>query len=124
MAMLEESENETTVESRVRIPRAPGPPYWPSGSADLTTRDSQIDRSAGVAREGVGGPLGMLRSMKPLTWDVPEEEIGRLVSISVATLPTHSSRLTPVVLTAAGERPRPGGVPPAPRIPKGPWTPP
>src|SRR5215471_21172877 len=81
-------EKETAEESSVRDPQAPGPSYLKSGSADLTTRESQTARSAGVAKLGLGGPLAMLVSIKPLTCGVPEAETGRLVSISVATLPT------------------------------------
>jgi len=41
------SDMDFAVESRVSTPRAPGPSYFRSGSRDLTTRESQIERSSG-----------------------------------------------------------------------------
>src|SRR5215471_825732 len=110
-------EKETAEESSVRDPQAPGPSYFKSGSADLTTRESITARRAGIARFGLGGPLAMLVSMKPLTCGVPEVETARLVSISLGTLPTHSSRLTSDVSTAAAETPRSGTEPSMPSMP-------
>src|SRR5512141_569426 len=108
---MAESEMDTAVESRTLMPVAPGPSYFMSGSLALTTRDSQMERSAGVAGAGFGGPLGIVVSRNASTRLGSVAEITRSVETSLATLPTHSSLLTAEASTRTGEIPRSGGLP-------------
>src|SRR5262245_34818894 len=108
---------ETAVESRIFSPRAPGPSNARSGFMDLTTSETQTDRSAGVAGRGFSGPAGRDVSRKASTRGGPVEEIGRELSTSPATFPTHSSLLAPDSSNFAGETPPSGAVPSAPSTP-------
>src|SRR5688500_2941957 len=103
------------------MPRPPGPSYLKSGSADLTTSETITDRSAATVAIGAVGPLGIEASRKASTRFGSVPVIGRRVSISVATFPTHWSRFAAVTSIEAGDTPRPGGEPFAPSTPYATW---
>ena len=71
------------------------------------------DRSAATVAMGAVGPLGIEASRKASTRFGSVPVIGSPVSISFATLPTHSSRFA-AVLIAVGETPRSRAEPFAP----------
>ena len=106
------------LESSTWKPRAPGPPCLNSGSADLTTRESHTERRAATAFAGFEFPVMTDVSMKPATYFGSVPESGSFDETSLATLPTHSSRFAPVMLTVAGEIPWSwGSTPSAPSTP-------